>query len=209
MDAPFARHLVRFSRVPPAGASAAPISADVTPETVAPSVTMTIAAFEARLEAARHDARAMLEADHAACRASAEAGHAETLVSAVAAASSRRDAEEAVAIAAQITAAMEGLRDMLSGQLAKALHALFAEAVAARTVAALVEAIERALADPDHPALTVRGPGPLLAEIEASLGAGSVTFEVANADEVTVSGTGLRIETRLAAALAALAIEDL
>ena len=204
MHAPLARHLARFSPVPPAGASTAPLAAaEVAPQEAEP--TLTVTAFEARLEATRDALRATLEAGHAAERARAEAAHAETLAAAVNAAAAHRDAEAAAALAAQIAIAMQDLRDMLSGQLASALRPLLAEAVAARAASALVDTVERVLADPDHPVLTLRGPAPLLAAVEAALGAESVTFEATDGDEITVTANGIRIETRLDAALAAVA----
>ena len=157
MDAPLARHLACFSRIPPVGASASPVVAIVR-DAAKPVVTMTVAAFEAQLEATRDDVRAILEAEHVARKAGGDAAHAEALASAVAAAASRRDADEGAAIAVQIEDAMTDLRDSLARQASRALQALLAEAVAARTVAVVVDTIERVLADPDHPALTVRGP---------------------------------------------------
>ena len=134
--------------------------------------------------------------------------HAERLAAAVAEASTRRDAEEAAALAAQIASATRTLRDDLADQLAKTLRPLLAEAVAARTAAALVETVAQVLADPDHAPLTIRGPATLLAMVAAARAEDGVSFEAIDGEELTVTGNGIRIETRLAATLAALAATE-
>ncbi len=130
------------------------------------------------------------------------------LAAAVADAAARRDAEEGAAVAAQISDATQALGDSLAAQLAKTLRPLLADAVASRTLAALVDTVARVLADPDHPALTIRGPAARLAAVEAELGTGGVTYEASDGDELHVTANGIRIETRAAAALAALAATE-
>ncbi len=207
MHAPLARHLVRFAR-PPAGASAVPPVSELAPDAPEPMVTMTVAAFEAQLDAAREALRMSLSAAHALERDQADIAHVEALAGAVAAAAARRDAEEAAALAAQIASAAQALRYDFADQLARTLRPLLAEAVAARTTAALVETVAQVLADPDHPPLTIRGPAALLATVEAALAGECVTFEAIDADELSVTGNGIRIETRLATTLAALAATE-
>ncbi len=209
MHVPLAQHLVRFPRVLPAGIACAPDDAEVAGDLSETSVTMTIAALEARLEAACDVLRSSLEAQHAAEREHAEAAHNEALATALAEAAARRDAEEGAALAAQIASSIQAIHDVVVEQLAKTLRPLLAEAVAARAAATLVDIVERVLADPDHPALTIRGPAPLLAGIEAALRTESVTFVVVDGDEVSVVANGILIETRLAATLAAFSITEL
>ncbi len=203
MHAPLARHLARFERILPAGASAAPL-AETVPDSSEPTVTMTVAAFEARLDTLR----ASLEAEHVAARERADAAHTQALAAAAADAAARRDAEEGAALAAEVAAATRALHDGLAEQFAKTLRPLLLEAVAARTVGALVDTVARILADPDHPALTIRGPAARLAAVEAALGTEGVTFEATEGDELHVAANGIRIETRVAAALAALAATE-
>ena len=118
MHAPLARHLVRFAR-PPAGASAVPPVSELAPDAPEPMVTMTVAAFEAQLDAAREALRMSLSAAHALERDQADIAHVEALAGAVAAAAARRDAEEAAALAAQIASAAQALRDDFADQLAR------------------------------------------------------------------------------------------
>lgn len=207
MHAPLARHLVRFAR-PPAGASAVPLLSEVAPDAPAPTVTMTVAAFEAQLDAVREAMRRSLSAEHASERDQADIAHVEALAGAVAAAAAQRDAEDAAALAAQIASAVQTLRDDLADQLARTLRPLLAEAVAARTTAALVETVAQVLADPDHPSLTIRGPAALLATVGVALTGEGVTFEAIDGNELSVTGNGIRIETRLAETLAALAATE-
>ncbi len=203
MHVPLAHHLVRFPRFPAADAPCASDDAEVACDLSETSVTMTVAALEERIEEACEALRDSLDAQHAAQREHAEAAHSAALATALAEVAAHRDAEEGAALAAQIADATRAIQDVLAEQLAKTLRPLLAEAVAARTTAALVDIVERVLSDADHPVLTIRGPAPLLAVVEATLRNKGVTFEVVDGDEVSVAANGIRIETRLAAALAA------
>ena len=207
MHAPLARHLVRFAR-PSAGASAVPLLSEVVPDAPEPIVTMTVAAFEAQLEAAREAMRMSLSAEHASERDQVDIAHVEALAGAVAAAAAQRDAEDAAALAAQIASAVQSLRGDLTDQLASTLRPLLAVAVAARTAAALIETVAQVLADPDHPPLTIRGPAALLDTVEVALAGEGVTFEAIDGDALSVTGNGIRIETRLAETLAVLAATE-
>ena len=208
MHVPLAQHLVRFSRVPPADIACTPDDAELVFALSEPSVTMTVAALEARIDEACDALRISLETRHAAERERAEAAHGAALATALSEAAARRDAEEGAALAAQITSSTQAIHDVVVEQLAKTLRPLLAEAVAARAAAALVDIVEGVLADPDHPALTIRGPAPLLAVVEAALRTESVTFAVSDGDEVSVVANGILIETRLATALAAFSITE-
>lgn len=207
MHAPLARHLSRFQR-PASDTPLVPIAVDRKPERLEPTVTMTVAALEARLDAARDAMRALMDAEKLSELQRADAAHAEALMAAVAEATARRDVEEGGIVAAQITAAMQSLHGSLAEQLASTLRPLLVEAAAARAVAALVETVQRLLSDVDCPAMTIRGPEGLMTALEAALGSTGVTFVVTAGDEVTVAADGIRIETRLAAALAALAATE-
>ncbi len=208
MHAPLARHLVRFERVLPVGVPTEPPVIELVSVVSEPTVTMTVGAFESRLDAEREALRASLAAEHTERRERADAAHTQALAAAVADVAALRDAEEGAAVAARIATAIDALRHSLAEQLAKTLRPLLADAVAARTVAALVETVARVLADPDHPVLTIRGPAARLAAAEAALGTGSVTYEATDGDELHVTANGIRIETRAAAALAALAATE-
>lgn len=208
MHVPLAQHLVRFSRVPAAYNVSEPVEAEVVFDLSEPTVTMTVGALEARIAQACDALRSSLEAGHTADTKNAEAVHNAALATAVSEAAARRDGEEGAALAAQIASATQAIHDVVVEQLAKTLRPLLAEAVAARAAAALVEIVEGVLADPEHPALTIRGPAPLLAVVEAALHTDSVTFVVVDGDEVSVAGNGILIETRLAASLAAFSIPE-
>lgn len=208
MHVPLAQHLVRFSRVPPADIEGTPNEEEVVFDLSEPSVTMTVGALEARIEEACDALRTSLEARHAAERDHAEAAHSAALATALDEAAARRDAQDGAALAAQIASSTRTIQDVVVEQLAKTLRPLLAEAVAARAAAALADIVQGALADPDHPALTIRGPAPLLAVVEAALHTDGVTFVVGDGDEISVAADGILIETRLAASLAAFSITE-
>ena len=225
MDAPLAPYLPRFSSSPALTLMLPPSPQldafeDETLQTITeselqleleaePSITLSVADYEAHVMEAGQSVRRELEAEHAASLEDAETRHAEALAAAVSAVEAARDAEHGAAIASQIASAMTTMREAVSHDIARALRPLLDEAIVARTAAAVAKAIAGVIADPDHPTLTVSGPGPLLAAIESALEDGvAVEFTATDDDDVTVAANGIHIETRLAQALTALTEGD-
>ena len=190
MHAPLARHLVRFERTPPAGASAAPLFAEAVPDVVEPTHDddrrrLRGAARRRARDAARiaccRPRRTLRKGGRRACRSAwrrpwpmppPDATRKRVPPSPPRSRTPRRRSA---------TASPPSSR--------RRCGRFLADAVASRTLAALLDTVARVLADPDHPALTIRGPAARLAAVEAASWApGSVTYEASDGDELHVHG---------------------
>ncbi len=209
MNAPLSRFLQSFSPkddielavVEPLG-DELDLACEPELETEAPAeVDPTAVALEMALCGLRDE----LETAHAQEIARLEETHAQALDGALVAARADWATASAADVGASIEAAMAQLRDMLSERTAAVLTPLIAEAIRARALEAMERTIARILADPEHPCLTVRGPVDLLEALRARApDAAGLIYETADGVEVTVSADGMRVETRLGHALAAL-----
>ena len=196
MNAPLSRYLTRFH----AEAAAAP-----SPPRVEPTVTLTVADLDTRVEEARAAAHAEAEALHAAQCVELEHAHELAVTDAVVTARAEWCAGTAGEIAGNIERAFAVLHADLAEASAKVLRPLLVEAARERTLAALETTVARLLADPAHPVITLRAPADLVVALRARGMPAGVAFAVAEAAEATVTCGGTRIETRLAAALADIA----
>lgn len=200
MNAPFSRYLTRF----PSDATAMAAMPETTD--AASQVTLGLTELEARLDAARREVRSAAEQQRELEITALVATHEAALAEALGAARAEWCHAEGGSAASLIDAAVLQLRESLAERIAAVLRPLLAEAIVERSTAALGDALDRILADPAHPCLTLRAPGDLIAAIRAKrLSHDGVTFLVADAVEAVVTGDGVLIETRLGAALAALA----
>lgn len=212
--APLARHLARFPAAFAATAVALPPPAPpVEAAPAEPQVSLTASELEARLGAAHRDGaeRAQAEAGRAlaALRAEHDAAVAGAASAAAAAARAECVAFAAEHVAGQIDAAFAAVVATLGAGLADALRPLVASALVERAVAELAAALDKLLADPDHPPVVVRGPADLLAALDAARG-GRRGLELVPADggELVVTAAGAHLETRLAGAFATLAAAE-
>ena len=116
----------------------------------------------------------------------------------------------AAALTASCAAALADLRELMCARLADALRPLLADVVVKRAVADLSEALDRLLADPSHPPVKVRGPGDLIEALKAARSEISgIEYEAHDGIEITMTAEGSYVETRIAAAFAALSTEIL
>ncbi len=217
MDGPLSRHLVRFSEpspviAPQPGPGEARISlgpdelesriAAARAEAGAQAGADVAAGFEVRLQRLQDERATDTTRHEAALRAA--------VTTAVAAARAEWVAAAAETLDAQLAAVAAALRDTLSAGLADVLRPLLSQTVTARILAGLVAALDQLLADPAHPAITVRGPADLLGAVRSVRGeAAGVAFEVGEGAEITMSADGAHVETRLAAAMAVLEMNTL
>ena len=190
MDAPLSRYLARFEtdgpdagRTPPEPARSSPVSE--------PLVTLTANELDAR-QAHAADAAAATAAALAAARGEWAAG-------------------EGRAAAAGLDA-VSALRASLVDKVADVLRPLMARTLAERACGALGVALDQILEDPDQPCLTVSGPADLLEAIRVARAATpgrpdapAIAYVVTAGPDVTVAARATHVETRLGAALAALA----
>ena len=195
MNAPLSRYLTRF-------ADAGIIAAPPLPVDVEPMVTLTIAELDDRLEEVAAATRAEIEAVHAVEQADLEQAHAAAVAEAVATAQAAWCAGAADEIAGIVERGLAALQTELAEATAKALRPLLAEAARERALAALAALVARLVADPAHPALTVRAPADIVAALRARGLADGIALVAADTAEAVVTCGGTRIETRLAAALA-------
>ena len=178
-------------------------------EPAEPSVTLTAVELEARLAAARRSAGEEATSAHETALADAALAYAALAAEAMAAARREWVASEGKGIAAALDA-VAVLRELLAAKVAEVLRPLLAQAFAERACLALGAAVEQILDDPDQPCLTVSGPTDLLEAIRAARaatreGEQAIAYVVADTPDVVVAARATRVETRLAAALAALA----
>ena len=201
MNAPFARHLVRFA------AEASPYAPSPLGAPV-PTVTLAVAELDAMIEEARVAARDEADAAHAAVLAATEDAQASALAEALSAARTEWCAGAAGDLAGLVEGAFVSLQADLANTLAKVLRPLLADAARERSCASLEAALARLLADPTHPAITLRAPADLVAALRARGLPAAVTLVVADAPEAVATCAGTRIETRLQAALADLSATE-
>lgn len=230
MDAVLARYLPDFSAPPPPAAvaeepdfssawfrasAAAPVPVPVAaPAPVGPEIEPLLP----RAAVARpvEDREALIVAAEARGRAQ---GRAEALTEAQAQSAQERAAqqarfEEQVArarqdwsaaqgetLAAGFEAAMQALDAALSDRVARLMAPVLGEALQRRALDELGAALRRILAEPQRPAVRVRGPEDLIAALEARLGglSAGIAFEADAGPEVSVSAGETVIETELAA----------
>lgn len=104
-------------------------------------------------------------------------------------------------LAAGFDAAMRALDAALSERVARLIAPVLGQALQRRTLDELGAALRRILAEPQRPAVRVRGPEDLLAALSARLGghAAGIAFEADAGPEVGVSAGETVIETELAA----------
>ena len=118
-------------------------------------------------------------------------------------AQARRDWSEAQgeALAAAFAAAMQALDAALSERVARLIAPVLGQALQRQTLDELGAALRRILAEPQRPAVRVRGPEDLIAALSARLGglATGIAFEADAGPEVNVSAGETVIETELAA----------
>ena len=218
MDAPLSLYLARFTVAD--GCDGAPMAPHVEPDQAAlerpgppspvePLVTLGIADLEARLAAARRSAMAEAAAAHEAAAADAALAQAAETAAAIAVALAAARVEWAAGEGRAAAAGLEAvatLRELLAAKVADVLRPLLAQALAERARIAVGVALDQILDDPDQPCLTVSGPADLLEAIRAARpAAGAISYVVADVPDVTVAARATHMETRLGAALAALA----
>jgi hypothetical protein len=216
MNAPLSLFLTHFTAPPPEPIPA-PVAlpfefVDQPPEPepepeLEPQVTLAVADLEARLEAAVETARSEADQRHEAETAALVEAHEAALVEAVMSARATWIDSESGALTSRIDTAMVELRTALSDGIAAVLRPMLATALLARTKTELLDAIDRLLADPTQPVLTVRAPEDLGAALRAARPAAGIEWIVADTVEVAIVADATRIETSLAAALADIAKE--
>ena len=118
-------------------------------------------------------------------------------------AQARRDWSEAQgeALAVGFTAAMQALDTALSDRVARLIAPVLGQALQRQALDELGAALRRILAEPQRPAVRVRGPEDLIAALSTRLGglAAGIAFEAEAGPEVSVSAGETVIETELAA----------
>ena len=118
-------------------------------------------------------------------------------------AQARRDWSEAEseALATGFAAAMQTLDTALSDRVARLIAPILGQALQQRALEELGAALGRILAEPQRPAVRVRGPEDLIAALSARLGglAAGIAFEADAGPDVSVSAGETVIETELAA----------
>ena len=199
MVSPLARHLTRFTTEIP-GAILAPV-----PAVAEPQVTLAVADLETRLHQARGHARAeaLAEADRTIAQLTSD--HQLAIDTAVVAARAEWIAAQAATLEASCRAAFDELRDLLCSRVTNVLRPILAEAVTARVLASLSDAMDRLAADPSHPVVTIRGPSDLISALRAGrTESAGVLYEDAETIEIKLLAEGSQVETRLGAALAML-----
>ena len=212
MNAPLARYLTRFSEVEPVAAlsfdRAFSEPAFSEPAFDGPLASDPEEDLAERLAAAREEALAEAGADAASQVLALTASHQVALTDALVEARARWVADEGATHAALIGQAFTDLREDLSRRIAGALKPLLTAALVERAQAAVSEAIDHIVADPDHPVVTVRGPSDLLDGIKAARAEAQalerITYLTAAGVEIIVDAAGTHVETKLAAALAAI-----
>lgn len=228
MDAVIARYLPDFSAPPPPPAAAADepdfsgswFRASVAAPAPAPrAAEPEIAPFlprPATVARPAEDREALIAAAEARGR---EQGRAEALAEAQAQAALEREAQRALfedglaqarrdwtvaqgeTLAAGFAAAMQALDATLSDRVARLIAPVLGQALQRQALDELGAALRRILAEPQRPAVRVRGPEDLLASLSARLGglAAGIAFEADAGPEVSVSAGETVIETELAA----------
>ena len=199
MVSPLARHLTRFTP------EIAGVVLPPEPEAAEPQITLAVSDLEARLHQAR--GRALAEAHAESARAIAQMNSDRDLAIAGAVATARAEwvATQAAALDASCRAAVNEMRELICSRVADILRPILVEAVTARAVSSLSDAVDRLIADPSHPVLTIRGPGDLIAALkDARGGSSNVLYEEAATTEIKMTAEGSHVETKLGAALAML-----
>jgi flagellar biosynthesis/type III secretory pathway protein FliH len=214
MNAPLARFLTEFTGDKPDERVEEQPVADVIelpepecepePEPTEPMVTLTVAAYEDALREARETAAARERAEADARMAARLEETRATFSREFAAARETWADREGRGIAASLTSGIARLEADLVAAAADALRPILGESSRARVIAAMRVALAAILSDPDHPPVRVEGPADLLRAIAAGRGEETgVAYVVAEHAEATIVTDSTRIETRLAACLAA------
>jgi hypothetical protein len=214
MNAPLSRYLTSFapSAAPPILLEPVAVELEPLPEAelrpemeLEPAFEPEPEPRESEIEVALREARDEAERERASAIAALETAHAAALASALVAARAEWATANAEAAGPMLEAAFAQLREALSDRLAVVLRPVLADAILARTLDVLGQTIDRILADPDHPCLTVRGPLDLVEALRArAVRSEGTIFEAADSVEISVTADGLHVETRLAQALAGL-----
>lgn len=203
MNASLAQFLVEFSASkPPEPFELEEIEPVLETE---PMISMSEEAFEQKLqearEAAADEARAEAEAT---LSARFEEERAE-LTREFEAAREAWANEEGERISTSLTAAIAQLETELADCLAAVLRPLYAEAAQERMLAEMRSALKAILADPSHPPIRIEGPIDLLTAFGNSHdGEVAIDYVESEQAELSIVTETTRIETRLAACLAAL-----
>lgn len=199
MEVPFTRFLTRF-----------PVDDDLVADIESDS-PLDEALDAQEIESARlaqvqlAEARQEVETRYLAEIAQLKAVHEAAVAAIVAGARTQWCDTEGTTLAQHLDAVIPKLRTFLDERIADVLAPLLGQAVIARTRAVLIESLDLVLADPKHPILTLKGPCDLLDAIRAAR-PGAVGIEYIAHDDIDaiLNGDGLRIETRLEAAIATL-----
>lgn len=206
MNAPLSLFLTHFTAPPPIVEVESFV--EELPE-VEPGVTLTVAELEAQLEAAAADARAEAEQKHEEQTTALIAEHEAATAEALATARAEWLEQESEGITKGLDTMMSDLRNTLSDGIANVLRPLLADAFIARTKTEVLEALDRLLADPSQPLLSVRCPEDLGATLRAARPDAAIEWIESDAVEVSIVADATRIETRLAAALADLVATEI
>lgn len=195
MTALLAPFLIRFSSPPPELALASRTE---------PDLAISPADLAARIAAAVADARDEAEHRHVAAIAAITATHATDSVERLEAARAEWTAVEGETLAARLDAGLADLRAYLVDRVAAALRPLIAEALRDRLKDDVLETIDRLLADPGVPMLSVRGPAELLEALRAARPEQTIEWVADDNIDVSIAAGATRAEGRFTEALKAL-----
>jgi hypothetical protein len=205
MNAPLSLYLTHFSAPSPSAPQlqmfeGAELSFEE-PAELQPTITLTLEDLEQRLAAAASEALAAAEAEHAeALEAQRSQGQVDR-IEALAAARADWAAMVSEHLGIQLETAFTTLRDELARSLAEALRPLIENEFFARAQTELVAALDRLLADPVAPAITVTGPADLCAKLRESRPSTNIDWIEADTIEISIATDTTHIETRFAEAL--------
>ena len=196
-DVPLSRHLARFSIQLPA-----PIMT-LEPMPAVPQITLTVAEFEGKLQAARSDAQADASIAFERNLEMVESNHQSTMREALAAARAEWTATEADRLHQALDTAIAQLTATLQDRLAVVLRPLLVETLVLRAVDSFVAALDQLLSDPARSMITIKGPHDLVAAVQAARPASAIIeFQVADGVELSMRADEAYVETQLAIALA-------
>ena len=208
MMVPLSRHLTRFSAGAPESVIVATSTILEDAATSEPSVTLSVSGLEARLEAARFNAKAEATAAFETKLQRVEAEHQATLDDALKTARQDWVVQEADRLDGSLDDAFAALASTLHDRLAAVLRPLLQAAIVDRTVASFAEALDQLLADPARALVTIRGSRDLLDALQAKRGTPArVAFEATETAEISMTAADAYVESRLGAALASLSAE--
>ena len=206
MNAPLSLFLTHFSAVPPPPVEVEEIFEEL--PVFDPGITLAPEELETRLEAAAEAARADAQGQHEEALSALTAQHQVDRFEALATARAEWVASVGGGIGASLDSAIADLRNMLADRIADVLRPLIANTVMARAKTEVLDALDRLLADPSQPVLSVRGPEDLCATLRAARPEAAIEWVVGDAIEVAITADATRIETRLAEAMADIAATE-